>query len=35
MMSFGLETGKTKFIKEPGAVAYSFLTFTAEIASNT
>lgn len=35
MISFGSETGKTKFINEPGAVVVSFLTLTAEIASNT
>jgi len=35
MIFFGSETGKTKFIDEPEAVVVSFLTLTAEIASNT
>jgi len=35
MICFGSETGKTKFVNEPDDVVVSFLTLTAEIASNT
>ena len=35
MISFGLETGKTKFLNQPGVVIVPLLTFITEIASNT